>query len=334
MSFRQHGCDVVPLTEIVDQLMIMQGNMNRSHYMATLLHARYAWKDLLRTTIFSMRNFVLPVCNDMVVVPDGVENVYALSYVDDCGLVVPLSYNPKINTLSLDVTESACACKVCNGDGTLCQMIDDIIYRTEEIDVNGQIMYKRIWNKTDNRGNMYEVTQTPVFDPDAQMIVYLESQNLICKLDVNKNGCVADTDQNRSMLYNHCGCYMLSACCDFARTPRYPTTPSDYGSWNYDKGSGSIIHLRGVHSKSLIITAQANDECEGGDQLVPEFAVDAIMFCIQYRQQAFAPANVIPAAAKEYSYRQYRRVKGDLLRYLYPIDMQAFAELGSIIPKW
>lgn len=333
-TFRQHGCNVTPLSEVVDTLMAVQHNSNRSYYMSTMIHAKQAWKDLLRTTIFTMRNMVLPVTGDHVVIPKGVDNVYALSYVDDCGNMVPLSYNPNINTLSLTVTESSCACERCHGNGTLCGMMDNIIYRTEPIEVDGQEMFKRIWNRTDISGNVYETAETPVVDPDTGNVIYISSHKLICKVEVNSNGCIKDTPENHAMIMACCGCYMLCNCCDGSRTARMPTLPSLIGEWNWDAMDGQVIRLRGVAAKSLIVTCQATDQCAGGDMLVPDFALDTVMFCIQYRQQAFAPSNVVSTRDKEYSYRQYRREKDALLRYLYPIDMQAFAELGSIIPKW
>lgn len=331
--FRQHGAIVLPLSEVVDNLMAVQQNNKRSHYLSTLIHAKWGWKELLRTTIFSMRNIVVPVVDGRITIPAGIENMFSVSYVDDCNNLVPLDYNPAINTLRLDVPESKCSCKKCGGEDTLCAMMDAIVYRTEDIVVEGQTLQKRIWNRTDPSGKLYEVTQTPVYDPATETVTYLETYSTVCEVELNEDGCLKKTPENELLITKHCGCYMISDCCKNSRT-RVPSLASAYGSWNWEAGSGSVIHLRNVKTKSLIISAQTNEDCCGGEQLVPEFAVDALMFCIQYRQQAFAPSNVVPANAKEYSYRQYKRVKGDLLKYLHPIDMNGFMELGSIIPKW
>src|SRR4051812_43628524 len=97
--FRQSGANVLPLSGVLDDLYAGQENSKRSHYLAGLVHAKWVWKSLVRSTVFSVNHMVVDVVDGRIVVPNGVERVLSIKDVDDCNNTRALTLNPNINTI-------------------------------------------------------------------------------------------------------------------------------------------------------------------------------------------------------------------------------------------
>lgn len=329
----QHGAKVLTLTSVVDNLMAMEGNSKRQHYMSTMIHAKWAWKDLLRSTVYSISHYVVPVENGRAVMPTGIGDVLKISMVDRYNNRQPLAYNSAINTINLKShAKLSCNCK-CKGEQTLCALVEDIVYRTEDIQVDGETMQKRIWNRVDPCGVLYEVIEVPVYDPSQEKVITTRIETKLCPIDVTEDGCVTDTPENAAKLYDNCGCYMLHADRYNQTATRVPTGHSRWGEWNWEDGDKRVIHLRDSPATQLIVTAFADGECEG-EMMVPEFAVRALHMGILYSRAIYAPAGLMAANALLQRERTYKQFKAKLEEYLTPIDLDAMAEISAIIPKW
>lgn len=329
----QHGAQVLTLTSVIDNLMAMEGNSKRQHYLSTLVHAKWAWKELLRNTLYSIAHYVVNVENGRAVMPDGIGDVIKIGMVDRFNNRQALAYNSAINTINLaSHAKLSCNCK-CQGEKTLCGMVEDIVYRTEAIVVNGEALQKRIWNRVDPCGVLYEVVEVPVYDPAKEEVVTTRIERKVCPVEVTEDGCVADTPENKVKLIDHCGCFMLHQDGYSQSETRIPSAHSRWGEWNWEDGAKRVIHLRNSKATQLVVTAFSDGECEG-EMMVPEFAVRTLHMGILYSRAIYAPANVMPANAILQRERTYKQFKSKLDEYLTPIDLDAMAEISAIIPKW
>lgn len=326
---RQNGAVVLPLSEVLDNLLAGQGNSMRSHYMGSLIHAKWAWKELLRTTVYSITHHVVDVVDGRVILPGNIGQMLSISTVDDCNNLQPLAHNPNINTHDLSIVATT-SCK-CKGQDTLCDLVDSIIYRTEQMEINGETYPKKIWNSVDACGELREITETPVYNSITDEVEYITTHTRLCEVEVTDDGCLKKTPENELVVRQHCGCFMLSNCCATNGT-RIPSSISPFGTWTWEANSSSVIHLRDVTASKLIITAQGNGDCSAREMMVPEFAVDALMWGIMHRQAAFSPIKGINE--KRHALNEYRRVRYELVKHLNRFDPEAFMELGGIIPKW
>ena len=153
-DLRQYGIAVMTLTDLVDDFCLAQGNMREAVITAAYRNARWAWKDIFRTTLWNIRKAVLCVsCKDHSVrLPDDCERVINISVVDCHGKLHPLGFNTDWNTAKITCLKTKCGCNSCHGEGTLCGAIDSIKVITETVTINDQPYTKTTWTRYDGSG--------------------------------------------------------------------------------------------------------------------------------------------------------------------------------------
>lgn len=337
-----YGSQILALSEVIDELMIAQGNDKRNHYFAYLTHAKWVWKDLLRKTIWSITQKLVDVPdNKIITLPVGIDRLIGISVTDHHNNLQVILQNPNINTLKAVCAPKKCSCLSCNGNDSLCAFIDEISMRTETVHIGGFPFTKRIFNQKDERGNLIEIIETPVYDADVSTsnhVRYLTTKRIICELEVDKLCCIKPTERNRTLIFEHCGNYLKS--CEglnyhSIKEDKVDLVPysSDYGYWNWEANSKGKIYLSGSRAKQVIISYQTNGDCELGELMVPEYALDTVLLGIAHRQAVYAPTAVISLSEKQYRQSQFLTSKTKLEQYLNPIDANEFMRLQETPPR-
>src|ERR1035437_568661 len=167
-NIREYGTAVMTLTDVVDDFCLAQGNMREANILAQYRHARWAWKDLFRTTLWNIKKAVLCVdCkNHTVHLPDDCESdkIIAISVVDCYGKLHPLGFNTDWNTAKIKCTKVKCSCNNCKGDDTLCAAIDSISAVTQTVVINGNTYTKTTLTRYNGSGAVQTQTTTPAWD--------------------------------------------------------------------------------------------------------------------------------------------------------------------------
>lgn len=333
---RSFGTPVKPLTEIIEELMIMQGNDRQNHYLAYLKHAEYVWRDLLWNTVMSVRQELVPVnkATQTAKLPCDVVRMVALSVVDECGNLQEVVLNSAMNALHVPASECSCQC---GGVDTLCGMLDSIQSRREVgFEQEGIPYYKTVWNRRDPAGNIEEVSQVPAIESGTGNVVYETVTRIIARPELTEGGCIKATPANRKLIEDHCGCFMLEClprlCHSRSCPPAIPGTEGCYGYYKPDELNPQIIRLRNVKADKLIVSFQDDGAVKSGEVMVPLRYVDAMHFGILYRQAAFdRTASVLEKREAE---RTYRRRKTELDYWLRPVNLNDFMQLGDTPPLW
>lgn len=327
------GTPSLTMTEAVDNLMALQQNERRSHYASLLIAAKWVWIDLLKNTIWMIRQVYINVdpITRQLNLPGDLSRLINLSVVDDCKRIQPLFYDPNIQTIPKAI--SFCGCENCKGKGTLCGLIDEVTMRTEQVDIDGTNYVRRIYNQK-GKGCLFQVTESPRLNADGDIEYDIERERL-CDLDTDETGCIKDTLGNNEKINQHCGCFIVSCqrkMCDNIRTPHsLSDMQNKYGGWkNTDCG---LVKLDGLKYDQVIITYQSTYSDSNAEEiLIPQYAMEAFMHGVNHYSIAFNRSEAI--GSKRMASDTYQRAKTDLRRYLNPINMSDFADLQSIIPQW
>lgn len=362
-DLRQYGIAVMTLTDMVDDFCLAQGNLREAVITAAYRNARWAWKDLFRTTLWYIRKAVLCVdCKDhSIKLPADCERVINISVVDSCGKLHPLGFNTDWNTAKITCLKTKCSCNHCNGQDTLCAAIDSIQVVTKTVVINNQNYTQTTWTRYNGSGAVQTQQEIPAWDEVNQKVVFNTLVSTACNVETTENGCIKATRANMNTLRNSCGCGNFLdewnswgfGWGNYNLNREIIPAPYNYwGEWNYNAQDRTIIHLFGNsrqgqshfnHTESeerdwrgglqqVILDYQTNGETPDTEILIPEYAVEAVQLGIFYRQKYFNPR--VNAAERREAKFIYEEARTAAAKYLNPVLMDNLAKLQTNARFW
>lgn len=362
-DLRQNGVAVMTLTDMVDDFCLAQGNLREAVYTASLRNAKWAWKDLFRTTLWNIRKAVLCVdCKDHSIrLPNDCERIISTSVVDCHGKLHPLSFNSDWNTAKITCMKVKCSCNNCGGQNTLCAAIDSINVTTEQITINGQSYPQTTWTRYDGSGAVQTQQKIPAWNVATNSVVFNTVVNTVCNVETTTNGCIKATQANMDMLRNNFGCgNFLDQWSAWGygwgdnrlNQELILATYNYWGEWNYNAADRSIVHIFGNATqgnthygntqdqenewrnglRQVILDYQTNGETPDTEILIPEYAVEAVEIGMVYRQKYLHPR--INEGDKLAAKQAWRVSKRDVLAYLNPVIWEEVAKLQTNQRLW
>ena len=355
-TLTQYGTTVIPLTDFVRQYLIGRGDVKMKGMARTLILAQKAYRDLFRTTLWEPKCMVLKLNeDDTIQLPDYCEKVINISVVDALGKWQTLSLDPYWNTVDIKCTSSSCSCTSCNGTDSLCGALDAITATTKGILIGDGEYTQTTWLRK-NGCSIEKAIKTPYWDPEKEEVVYRMSYETVCTVEVNDKGCITYTSSNISALQENFGYWFNYGYLQGSSTLRelIPTTPNNYGTYNYNASNKSIIHIfrpkRNISTQQfynafsqtqetlynnidqVIVQYMPNGDTPGAEILIPQYAQSAMEAYIMYDTERLRPNNA--PARVEYYLQNFRREKKKMNDYLYPIRMIDIALMQTIAKRW
>lgn len=354
---RLHGEQVIPLSKVVKELCLKQGNMKETNVFQQLVYGRWAWKELFRRTMWGINNAVVNVdCKTHTIkIPDDCERMINISVVDCSGHLQPLTCDPGLNTVEITCCAPKCSCQKCNGTTTLCASIDTVTYTTEEVVIKGQTYTQQTWIRYDN-GAVQQQQKIPVLNAATDEVEFTTIVNTLCNVETTEEGCIKNTPSNQELLRQNCGCgnfpeqsVGIYPYWRHSRDSLIPQPYNFYGYWNTNAANPGIIHIyrydttrRVVPATNnilldnmfdkVIVSYQANGERPGDEILIPEYAQMAVQLGIMWQQKQFNPRT--GAGDKEYAKNEWRAECMKVNKHLNPIKMEDIAKLQTQIRRW
>ncbi len=349
---RLNGVEVVPLSKVVKEFALKQGNMKEMAVFQQLVYARWAYKELFRRNLWSIRNAVLHVdCRThTITLPEDCERVVNISVIDHMGKLQPLTCDPSISTVKIDCVKPGCSCTNCRGHGTLCGAVDSVSYTTEDVDIQGTVYVKKTWTRYDGNGAIQRQEEIPTFNTSDSTVTYTTTITTICNVEITDKGCIKATDTNMQLLRTWCGCgnFPDHECGVgfnwlWRSNDLIPQPYNYYGYWNTNAEESNIIHifrhenaLHRLHERNgiykIILSYQTNGETPGEEILVPEFAVFALQMGIMWQQKLFNPrASSIDKKEAKIEWLASRVLVN---KHLNPIRLEVLAKLQTNLRRW
>lgn len=362
-NLREYGFSVMTLTDMVDDFCLAQNNMRESNIPAQYRHARWAWKELFRTTLWNIRKAVLCVdCKDHTIrIPADCERVIAISVVDCYGIIHPLSFNSDRNATRIKCLKSKCSCTRCNGEDTLCSAIDSIAATTNTIYIHDVAYTQTILTRYDGSGAVQTQTTTPTWDVSSQSVINIVQVETLCNVETTETGCIKITEANMGALRTRLG---VGNFLDFWNNMGYswgnknayygliPATYNYWGEWNYNSADRQIIHIFGTGAtqinhynntpvqenewrnslRQVILDYQTNGETPDTEILIPEYAVEQVQTGMFYRQKKLNPRA--GSKEREDARCEWVAAQREVAKYLNPIIMENVAKLQTNPRHW
>ena len=359
-DLRQHGIAVMTLSDLVDDFCLAQGNMRESMYLQQLRGARWSWKELFRTTLWNIKKAVLCVdCKTHTIkLPDDCERVYNISVVDFRGKIHPLGFNSDWNTAKITCIKSKCSCNVCNGEDSLCAVIDSISAVTETVVINGQNYTQTTLTRYDGSGAVQTQVTVPVWDVATSAVIYQTNITTSCNVETTTKGCIKATPANMALLQENFGAGLfLGQWGNLGQTwgnynayrELIPSPYNYFGEWNFNAADGQIVHIfsgcnlhyghteeqeaewRG-NVRQVIVEYLTNGETPDTEILVPEYAVECVQIGMVYRQKYLNPR--VGEGDKMAAKQAWMAAKVQVAKYLNPMNMEVIAKLQTNARLW
>lgn len=357
----------ITLSECVDRYLLARRISTKKYYPAYLADAINVWKDIFQKTLQVMASKWQPTVEDSpyyyVDLPKCAVRIFSFNVTDECGNLVELFYDAQKNIIPVPTKSTTyCDCQSCSCDGTLCESVNSTTMTTKKIfTINGKDYYEKKWIRYCDDGCVIEYTKTPVkkykdtkgmqgdFNDDFNgdyfrghpgfenfEIVYVDSQERVCQLETKPCGCPADTEENKSLIQNSCGCY-INPCVKKKCFPIYQNINNNgYGSIKISDCGTRAYFMPGNKCKStpdfINISYQVSGETPGAEVIVPEWAEECMYYGIDYFSMRFNRAY--SRFEKEGAKQLYENEQIELIKYLYPISLSFLSKVQDAKILW
>lgn len=328
----QQSNGAITLGDVTDQYMLMTFNQKRVYYPNFLFHAKNVWRDIFLSTAYAIKTYDIAVYQENgryyinkpkdLVRLTGIQAKFGNEY-------KPLLLSDQVR-IAEPLKQPDIKCKKCNNDD-LCEIISSKVVSREET-FNGQQYTLKTFFKTTADGVVHEEEEYMVYDEEEDSNIKQVRSKNVCNLEISNCGCVNPTLANVEKIEKMCGCYVESC----QSKPRLPNLYSPFGYYNYSI-SGNRIYLMNAQDVNTSASPlpnrveasfQTDGESDIENVLVPVYALNTMFKGMKFGVSSFRNMNTAEADRKEYN-----RAKEDLLKFLFPLDLDAFFEAQSIQPK-
>lgn len=347
---RLYGEQVIPLSKVVKEFCLKQGNLKETAVFQQLVYGRQIWKELYRKTMWLNRTAVICLNKENTFrLPEDCERLLNVSVRDCNGHIQPLTCDPSLNTINIICCKPKCSCDRCHGEDTLCAAVDSVTYTTEMVTIQDVEYTMETWIRYDN-GAIQQQQKVPVLNASTNEVEYTTNITTICNVETTEKGCIKATTTNMDLLRRHCGCgnFAPENCGVFfdwrrINTRLIPQIYNYYGYWNVNAEDRNIVHVfrhdtthHWHHDpnkiQKVIVSYQTNGEIPGEEILVPEYAQFAIDMGIIWLQRLYN--NRASATDKETSKNEWRAAKRGVNQHLNPIRMEIISKMQTNKPLW
>lgn len=332
-------------------------------YIAT---AKLVWRNIFRNTLYVVSSKWQTIQAgepyNYIDVPSDCERLFSVSTTDECGNIVPLWYNNKLNIVSKPVTKT-CGCAAANCDcGDTCSDVSSFTYTTKLLfTINGVDYYEKTWLEYCKNGDIIEWREVPtkkyndfagdggdynadynndydIADPPfANFSIVTETfQRKLCHLDVKPCGCPEQTEANAERIRETC-CGFISIgsrtrrlhCERFLSQPN----PNCYGECKLSE-CGTRVYVRNTKRDTdfLLINYQTNGELVDAVVQVPEFAIECMFTGIDWYSKRFN--NAYGISEKQLAKYEFNDEVNKLIMYLNPLNLQELAQIQDEVIRW
>lgn len=367
MTLEQTICaPVTLLSESLEKYLAIRGVEKKKYFTKYLIVADKIWQEIFQKTIFATQSVWKELKKgepyNYIDMPKDCARLFSVDTVDDCGNLVPLFYNSRLNVVSKPTTKN-CSCNACNCEG-LCEDLNSTTMTTRLVfTINGVNYYEKKWIKYCKNGDILEYTETPVksfndrkgdggdfnddFNDDFSIgsaglanytIVTETSQKKICALTVRPCGCPENTEENVRKVVDMCGCFL--SCHSHLKVKRCDRfleninnncqgqiKVSECGNRIYFKPHP---HRKGSDKKLpdfLHISYQTNGKVPNQESQVPDYAEMCLWSGIDWLSKQFN--NMYTLSEKLSAKYQYNDQQNEVIKFLNPLDLQELSNIGD-----
>lgn len=316
--------------ETILSYMTLSENVKQAGYPKLREAANLSWYKLFKKTKESVVRKWVPVGEGGIVTrPVSVEKLLGVYVVDSCGELAALFEDNFKNTD--EPPKEKCTCNGSDAGECMCPSIQPAIVQNDVV-INGQNYTNKSYTRVLKNGEVVEQTHTwvPAYDFSGGLtgVEEVVKQITRCQVEVLPNGCVADTAQNASLLFE-CGC-MVDCKVPWMRK-RYPSLYNEFGYYKTDDTSRTIHLFDEKGRKSRLTQVKLVYQSNGSDMLVEDYARPALIGLLDYTTKMYSPSY--DANDRTEARRNSNREITEMLKYLNPIPFEWMVQGSDALQK-
>lgn len=332
-------CPIFSLVSTVEGYCLRTGNQNLKYFDSYFAIAGDIYRDIYRNVLPTITSKYVEVIYDksepypFIWKPQNLVKFFGVSITNRHRELIQVFYNEKINVFTKPPKKKECGCFTNN----LCDCMSNLqVIITPKV-IDGVTYYIKQWLKCCSNGDVLQYSEVPVKDYNSDNgsysndygddydiinngtnIVVLQFTKNLGHLETKPCGCPIESEHNKHILYNVCGCFIpvKDDCCK-----RYhEKTIHCNGEMKFSE-CGEKIYLKNVKVDKggfVVISYQTNAVSCDEEIFVDEYARPAIWAGLDRESIVFNPR--MGESAKKMADNRYRAAKGELFEYMNPLN--------------
>lgn len=356
------------LTEATEKYIIRRQMDKKKYFVSYLTIAADVWKEMFVNTLWAVKTEWMPLKKGMpynyIDMPRNCARLLSVSTLNHSQNIIPLFYNNQMNVVPRPVVKK-CGCDKCDCSG-LCESVNSMNYTTKLLfTINGVEYYEKIWTKYCPNGDILEYREVPTkkyndyigsagdfnddfnnaFSIGAQgfenyTIVTEKFQRILCSLKTKECGCPENTEENKCLLQEFCGCFLNWGWWNKQPQEYMPPINSNHKGEVKISECGTKIYYRPQrhHGKDsrlpdyLLVSFQTTGASIEQASLVPQYALSCLWAGVDWESKRFN--NRYSATEKEMARIAYEKEQNDVVLYLNPLSLEMINQTQDIRMLW
>lgn len=196
-------------------------------------------------------------------------------------------------------------CPECNQDLEICKALN-YEYDSEMIDINGTSYEQATTRKIYPDGGYFSIKSTPFWDEEDDKVVFKETSELITSFEMEKCGCIKQTEENEVKLKAYCPMAYSICCPDCSDAGGY----GERFYYNVFDDIGLLQMSRDFNRKHVYVEYDADIPKYNGKIMMPSVAFETVVEWIKFKSVQ-GKMNV-PLSTKEWQRRQYTTERNNM----------------------
>ncbi len=268
----------IGVDEIIKTIILRQGQdaASRAAIYQSYIDSVYLDFKMDATKQVVFRKYKINKANNSLVLPTDLLLLLSVGFINECGGLTGMYYNHKMPKDLLFENDVKCDCK-CGCDGN-CNTVKINTTVLEQIELkNGIKADKKTILYTSANGVVYRNVDMPYLDT-RNNVKYITTEEEICKVDLDKCGCIKQTANNivATAKIDEC-CGTMNSCCG----EKDCIENNDVMGYSINL-QGNTILLSSAYKKDYIVLKYYTIAKSKNDYKIPQIAKEAFIQGIMY----------------------------------------------------
>lgn len=288
-------------------------------------HIRTLTRQILKT---SPRYAIITVnrSTNTATLPIDCDELTFVGVLDDNNEKIPLKVKNNLGNSKYEEIACEDKCPKCNQDTAICNDLA-ITEDTKLVTINDSVYEQTVVKKLYPDGSYFLETRIPLWDIEAETVVYTTQKELVANLSLKPCGCIDDSAENIEVIRT---CAPDVYCCYYANCNNSCT--QDYGGYKVFEEMG-LIQLDNIGKfKKIYIEYRGFLPKKNGQYQVPEVAFETVVEHIKF--MAVDGKRNVSNRDKIWRFERYKMQRGNMEKEIGRIGLSQIMQAAIAIPKF
>lgn len=256
---------------------------------------------------------------------DFKEEVFVGIYDENYGIRKPIYLNENIigKIETLDIVDK---CDSCNQDKSICESLE-VVETEEVVDIDGTAAVKKTIKKIYPDGNYYLEEIIPYKNTVTDSIEYVTTKKYIDNFETLTCGCLADTDENKCKLKEHCP---NTYACHYSKCDN--VCDGAIGSYNILHETGLIQLSYNFKYDYVYLEYLGFIKKVNGEYAVPEVAFETLVEWTKFK--SVCNKKSVTLGERDWFFQNYVRERRNMEKILGRVNLSQIIQSVRRLPNF